>query len=105
MGAQYQQLLDLAMDRAIDGKGGLAASIAETCLDPNSNLGEKELSLAFDIVRILIDKVELDIRRNIAEYLAERDDVRQTSSDSSRTTKSWSPTPYSCTAACCGTTS
>lgn len=75
MGAQYQQLLDLAMDRAIDGKGGLAASIAETCLDPNSNLGEKELSLAFDIVRILIDKVELDIRRNIAEYLAERDDV------------------------------
>lgn len=68
-------MLEMAMDRAIDGKGGLAASIAETCLTPNAGLNETELSLTFDIVRILIDTVETSVRRHLANYLAERDDV------------------------------
>lgn len=63
------------MQRAIDGKGSLAAPIAETCLTPNAGLSEAELSLTFDIVRILIKSVETKVRRHLAAYLAERDDV------------------------------
>lgn len=77
MPSQYTQMLELAMQRAIDGKGGLAASIAETCLTPNAGLNKTELSLTFDIVRILIDTVETSVRRHLAGYLAERNDVPQ----------------------------
>ncbi len=75
MPAHYEQLLEQAMQRAVNGKGGLAASIAETCLTPNAGLTESELSLTFDIVRILVETVEVEIRRHLAEYLAEREDV------------------------------
>lgn len=75
MHAQSDRLLELAMERAIEGKGDLTASIAERCLVPQSGLNEKEMSLVFDIVRILIEKVETGIRRHLAAYLAERDDV------------------------------
>ncbi len=75
MPAHYEQLLELAMCRATDGKGDLAASIAETCLAPNAGLSQSELSLTFDIVRIIVESVEVKIRRHLSEYLAERDDV------------------------------
>jgi len=72
---QYQKLLELARQRALDGKGGLAASMAELCLSAKSSLSERELELAFDILRLLTDQVEQRIRRHIADYLAERNDV------------------------------
>jgi len=72
---QYQKLLELARQRALDGKGGLAASMAELCLSAKSALSERELQLAFDILRLLTDQVEQRIRRHIADYLAERNDV------------------------------
>lgn len=71
----YQKLLELAHHRALDGKGGLAASIAELCLSAKSGLSERELGLAFEILRLLVNQVEGRIRRHIADYLAERDDV------------------------------
>lgn len=73
--ASYERLLKLAHQRALDGKGGLAASIAKMCLDSRADLSEEELALTFDILRKLIDKVEIQIRRTIADYLAERGDV------------------------------
>ena len=73
--ASYQRLLQLAHQRALDGKGGLAASIAKMCLDSRADLSEEELALTFEILRNLIDKVEIQIRRTIADYLAERMDV------------------------------
>ena len=73
--ASYQRLLQLAHQRALDGKGGLAASIAKMCLDSRADLSDEELALTFDILRNLIDKVEIQIRRTIADYLAERMDV------------------------------
>lgn len=73
--ASFEQLLKLAQQRAIDGKGGLAASIAKMCLDARADLSPEELGLTFDILRQLIDKVEIQIRRYIADYLAERTDV------------------------------
>jgi len=73
--ASYRRLLELANQRAIDGKGGLAASIAKLCLDSHADLTLGELALVFDILRRLIDQVELSVRRYIADFLAERDDV------------------------------
>lgn len=75
--ASYERLLKLAHQRAVDGKGGLAASIAKMCLDSRADLNEEELALTFDILRKLIDQVEVQIRRYIADYLAERLDVPQ----------------------------
>lgn len=71
----YEKLLELAHQRALNGKGGLAASIAEMCLASQSGLTERELTLAFEILRLLVDKVEVKIRRHIADYLADRKDV------------------------------
>lgn len=69
------KLLDLAMQRAVDGKDGLAASLTEVCLSPGANLNANELTIVYDIIRNLVHKVEAKIRRYIAEYLANRDDV------------------------------
>lgn len=71
----YQKLLELAHRRALDGKGGLAASMAELCLSAKSNLSERECELAFEILRLIVNQVEGRIRRHIADYLAERKDV------------------------------
>lgn len=71
----YEKLLELAHQRALKGKGGLAASVAEMCLASKSSLNKRELELAFEILRLLVDKVEINIRRHIADYLAERNDV------------------------------
>jgi uncharacterized protein (DUF2336 family) len=70
----YEKLLELAHQRALKGKGGLAASVAEMCLASKSSLSGRELDLAFEILRLLISKVEVNIRRHIADYLAERGD-------------------------------
>lgn len=75
--ASYRRLLELANQRAIDGKGGLAASIAKLCLDSSADLSSKEMALVFDILRRLIDQVEISVRRYISDFLAERDDVPQ----------------------------
>lgn len=71
----YEHLLRLAHQRALDGKGGLAASVAKLCLDSRADLSERELRLTFEILRMLIDKVEVAVRRNIADYLSDRSDV------------------------------
>jgi uncharacterized protein (DUF2336 family) len=71
----YEKLLELAHQRALKGKGGLAASVAEMCLASKSSLSGRELDLAFEILRLLIGKVEVNIRRHIADYLAERSDA------------------------------
>ena len=49
--------------------------MAELCLAAKSNLSERELALAFEILRLLANQIEEQIRRHIADYLAERDDV------------------------------
>ena len=67
----------LPISERLDGKGGLAASVAEMCLASKTDLTDHELELAFEILRLLTDKVEVKIRRHIADYLAERHDVPQ----------------------------
>ncbi len=71
----FQKLLNLAQQRALDGKGGLAASIAKMCLEPNANLSSEETRITYDILRELIGQVEMEVRRYVADYLAHRSDV------------------------------
>lgn len=73
--ASYERLLRLAHQRVIDGKGGLAASVAKLCLDSRADLTVRELALVFDILRKLLDQIEVQVRRQVADYLAERNDV------------------------------
>lgn len=73
--SSHEKLLKLAHQRAIDGKGGLAASVAKLCLDTRADLSPEELELTYEILRKLINQVEVQIRRYIADYLAERADV------------------------------
>ena len=63
------------MQPAVHGKGDLAASLAETCLSPGAGLTEKELTLVYDIVRILLGSVDVGIRRHLSGYLADRTDL------------------------------
>ncbi|NMM44148.1 DUF2336 domain-containing protein [Rhodospirillaceae bacterium KN72] len=71
----FEHLLRLAHQRALDGKGGLAASVAKLCLDSRADLSARELALTYEILRMLIDKVEMEVRRNISDYLCTRTDV------------------------------
>lgn len=73
--SSYERLLRLAHQRVIDGKGGLAASVAKLCLDARADLTVRELALVFDILRKLMDQIEVQVRRQVADYLAERNDV------------------------------
>lgn len=73
----YRKLIELAHARALDGKAGLAASVAEMCLAPSARLTQAEIALAYDVLRLLIARVESDSRRHIADYLAERPDAPQ----------------------------
>jgi uncharacterized protein (DUF2336 family) len=63
------------MQRAVSGKGDLAALLAENCLTPAAGLTKTELALAYDIVRVLIGSADISVRRHLAAYLAERDDL------------------------------
>lgn len=71
----FEHLLNLAHQRALDGKGGLAASVTKLCLDSGQDLSDQELAITYDILRMLIDKVEVTVRRGIADYLGPRADV------------------------------
>ena len=75
MSSHNEKLLELAMQHAVNGQGDLAAPLVATCLAPGAGLTETEISLAYDIVRILIGSVDTGIRRQLAEYLADRDDL------------------------------
>jgi len=71
----FEKLLQLAQQRSLDGKGGLAASITKMCLQPGTKLTEEETQLTFEILRELIGEVEMEVRRYVADYLAHRKDV------------------------------
>lgn len=71
----FQKLLNLAQQRELDGKGGLAASIAKMCLEPDANLTVEQTQLTFEILKELIGEVEMEVRRYVADYIAHRTDV------------------------------
>lgn len=70
-----ESLLQMALDRTKDGRGALAESILQVCLQTNSNLTTKEFEITFDILRKLVSNVEMEVRRTIAERLATRGDL------------------------------
>ena len=70
-----ENLLQMALDRTTHGRGALAESILQVCLQTNSNLLSKEFEITFDILCKLIGDVEMEVRRAIAERLATRGDL------------------------------
>lgn len=68
-------LLQLAQQRMINGKNGFAAAIAGMCLDSGARLTAEELRITYEILELLIDKIEVRVRRNIADILCKRADV------------------------------
>ncbi|MEX2614492.1 MAG: DUF2336 domain-containing protein [Alphaproteobacteria bacterium] len=70
-----EALLQMALDRTVTGRGELARSIADLCLEDDSGLNEREIRLIFDILYRLIHRVEMKVRRDLAQRLASRDDV------------------------------
>ena len=68
-------LLEMALDRTTHGRGALAESILQVCLQNNANLSAKEFEITFDILRKLISDVEMEVRQTIAERLALRGDL------------------------------
>lgn len=70
-----ESLLQMALDRTTNGRGALAESILQVCLQTNSNLTAKEFEITFDILRKLVGDVEMEVRRSIAERLATRGDL------------------------------
>lgn len=71
----FEKLLHLAQQRAVDGKGGLAASITKMCLQSDLKLSADERRLTYEILFELVADVETEIRRYIADYLSSRNDV------------------------------
>ena len=65
----------MALDRITHGRGALAESILQVCLQTNSSLSTKELEITFDILRKLVGDVEMEVRRTIAKRLATRGDL------------------------------
>jgi uncharacterized protein (DUF2336 family) len=70
-----KNLLTMALDRTTHGRGALAKSILQVCLQTNSSLSTKELKISFDILRNLVRNVEMEVRRTISERLATRGDL------------------------------
>lgn len=73
--SKIKNLLTMALDRTTHGRGALAESIFQVCLQTNSSLSTKELEITFDILRKLVGDAEMEVRRTIAERLATRGDL------------------------------
>ena len=56
-------------------KSQLAETLTALCLAPDRNPGKRELALFFDIVRGLVNDVEMQVRRKLSEGLASRGDA------------------------------
>ncbi len=65
----------MALERSSSGRDALAQSIADICLEDGLVLNPREFALIFDILHKLIRRVEMRVRRDLAQRLASRGDV------------------------------
>lgn len=68
------ELLEIVETGSIKDKARLADTLGELLLGQETNPGARELSLFFDIVRSIINDVEMQVRRKLSERLAGRTD-------------------------------
>ena len=70
-----ETLTRLAEQPRIDDRGALAAVLTDLCSDKVEQLTGAEAAMAFEILHLLIDRIETKLRQRIAHILAARDDV------------------------------
>lgn len=69
------ELVDVARSSRPEDRGILVDSINDLCLRSGRRLNDHEKELVYDILATLIQDVELNIRRELSEQLADRDDA------------------------------
>ena len=69
-GKDLQFLLDLALDKSLESRGMLTATIGDLFTKQDKVLTERERALMSDILRKLIHDCEMAVRRDLAERLA-----------------------------------
>lgn len=69
-GRELHFLLDLALDRSIEGRRALSNTIGDLFSDRATTLSERERALMADILRKLIRDCEMAVRRDLSERLA-----------------------------------
>lgn len=68
------ELQEIVKTGSIKDKARLAGTLGDLLLGPENKPGTRELSLFFDIVRSIINDVEMQVRRKLSEQLAGRTD-------------------------------
>ena len=68
-------LLSLSADTSRQGRRALVDAISDLFMSDDAALEPSERSLIYEILTMTIHDVEMDVRRNIAEHIAERMDV------------------------------
>jgi len=69
-GRELHFLLDLALDRSVEGRRALTHSIGDLFSDSKTVLTDRERALMADILRKLIRECEMAVRRDLSERLA-----------------------------------
>lgn len=69
-GRELHFLLDLALDRSIEGRRALTNTIGDLFSERDTALSEREHALMADILRKLIRDCEMAVRRDLSERLA-----------------------------------
>ena len=72
-GRELHFLLDLALDRSIEGRRALTNSIGDLFSEDGTSLTDRERALMGDILRKLIRDCEMAVRRDLSERLAKAD--------------------------------
>jgi uncharacterized protein (DUF2336 family) len=69
-GRELHFLLDLALDRSVEGRRALTNTIGDLFSDSTTVLTDRERALMADILRKLIRECEMAVRRDLSERLA-----------------------------------
>lgn len=73
IGEELHKLLKLALDKSVEGRKNLTASLGDLFNESNTVLNERERALMSEILRKLVRECEMAVRRDLAERLSKAD--------------------------------
>lgn len=73
--AETEHLFALARDKSAQGREALIATVGDLFVANNDALNDRERSLMGEILRNLVNDVEIAVRRRLAEQLSQRSDA------------------------------
>jgi uncharacterized protein (DUF2336 family) len=71
----FEQLVDLARDRSVASRTRLVETVSDLFFDKKRTLTDNERALMVEILRRLIHDIEMEVRRTLAERLADEPDA------------------------------